>query len=440
VKIHARRLWRGGAWAKDALVTLGPAGRIVGVQPGVVHAPDAGDVVRAGTVVPGFFNAHSHAFQYAMAGLAEHLPTGAAGDDFWSWREAMYALALRVDPDDVETIATTLYAEMLRHGYTHVAEFHYVHHTPDGKPYADLGELSARLLAAAERTGIRLTLLPVFYQRGGFAKEAQPTQRRFISKTRDDYLRLVERVRELAKGKATVGAAVHSLRAVSPDDVKAVMRDPALSPMHIHVAEQLKEVEECLATYEKRPVAWLLDEVGLSDRHWLVHATHMTSDETKRLAASGAMAVVCPSTEANLGDGFFDLAGYRAAQGRWCIGSDSHVGISPLEDLRWLDYGHRLKSLKRNVLCTSAGQDSGTLIMSELGKGTLDLGTPFDALELDERHPALAARPNERLLSSFIYAGDAGAIKNVWVGGKPIARGDGHRAKFAATLQKLARS
>lgn len=438
MKIHARRLWRSGAWVKDALVTLGPDGRILGVQPDTGHA--AADVVRMGSVVPGFFNAHSHAFQYAMAGLAEHLPAGAAGDDFWSWREAMYALALRVSPEDVETIAATLYAELLRHGYTHVAEFHYVHHAPDGTPYADLGELSGRLVAAAERTGIRLTLLPVFYQRGGFAKAAQPTQRRFISKTRDDYLRLVERVREIARGKAAVGAAVHSLRAVAPDDVKAVMRDPTLGPMHIHVAEQLKEVEECLATYKKRPVEWLLDEVGLSPSHWLVHATHMTPDETRRLAASGAMAVICPSTEANLGDGFFDIGGYRAAKGRWCIGSDSHIGISPMEDLRWLDYGHRLRSLKRNVFCTSAGQDSGNLIMSELGQGSLDLGTSFDALELDESHPALASRSDERLLSAFLYAGDASAIRHVWVGGKRIVREDGLRAKFAATLNKLART
>ncbi|MDJ0842195.1 MAG: formimidoylglutamate deiminase, partial [Acidobacteriota bacterium] len=346
-------------WLLPGWVQLDDTGNILAVGQG--EAPEDAHRI-AGYALPGFQNAHSHAFQYAMAGIAEHLT--APDDDFWSWREAMYRLALSIDPDDMEAIAAMLYAEMVRHGYTSVAEFHYLHHAPDGKPYADPAEMGARLVAAAERAGIRLTLVPVFYQTGDFGKPALPEQRRFIFPDLDAWRGHLEASAAVTarSPNAALGGGLHSLRAARPEDVAAIFEAvPQGAPKHIHIAEQTKEVDTCLKVLGKRPVEWLMEHVDLDDTFHLVHATHMTEEETRAVARSGASVVLCPSTEGNLGDGFFNLPTYLAEGGSFSIGTDSHIGLSPMEELRWLDYGRRLFNRKRNVLCMRAGQDSGAI-------------------------------------------------------------------------------
>src|SRR3989338_4160154 len=248
-----------------------------------------------GFAVPGFQNAHSHAFQYAMAGLAEVHDTNHTSDDFWSWREAMYSLALQVNPDQMEAIATMLYAEMVRHGYTNVAEFHYVHHSPSGAPYPNLAEMGQRLIAAARTAGIHITLVPIFYQKGGFGVEPTEGQRRFISPTIESYLKLLEASSDACKtyAGAQLGIGVHSMRAVDPSLIRTLAEEgPQDLPFHIHVSEQLKEIEDSIAYLGKRPVEWLLENVALNERFHLVHATHLTSEETLRLAKNSANIVL----------------------------------------------------------------------------------------------------------------------------------------------------
>lgn len=398
-----------------------------------------------GWVLPGFPNAHSHAFQYAMAGLAEHLPADKrqASDDFWSWREAMYGLARRISPDQMEAIAACVYAEMLRQGITAVAEFHYLHHAPDGVHYAQQAEMSMRLVAGAQKAGIHLTLVPIFYAQGGFGKAATATQARFLSQSLDAYLHLLSAVESSAKNAPdfVLGRGIHSLRAVDSKHVKALFQKEFSGPFHLHIAEQQKEVDDCLTHWHKRPVEWLLDEVSVDERFHLVHATHMTPVETQRLARSGATVVICPSTEGNLGDGFFPLQAYVAHGGRFTIGTDSHIGLSPMEELRWLDYGQRLRLEKRNVLCDNPGDDSGERLFRETwqaGQRSLGLcvggetpqyfakGRPFDALVLDMNHPALFGKLAERRLAALIYAGDASVIRRVLRRGETLVSDGKH--------------
>jgi formimidoylglutamate deiminase len=450
--LRCKGLWDGRGWRHDVTVRLDADGCVAGFEEGAAPAAEAVD----GYVLPGFPNAHSHAFQYAMAGLAEHLPAGAAQDDFWSWREAMYGLAGRIDPEAMEAVAAQLYAEMLRHGITAVAEFHYLHHDPQGRPYAALAEMGARLMAAAETAGIELTLLPVLYQRGGFGKPATPGQRRFLSATRDDYLRLVEASRAAARGRTDVrvGLAVHSLRAAATDDALEILGQRGAGPVHLHIAEQRKEVDDCLAQLGARPVAWLLDHADVDERMHLVHATHVTDEETRRLAATRAHVVLCPSTEGNLGDGFFPLAEYHAAGGRYAIGTDSHIGLSPLEELRWIDYGQRLRSERRNVVCRSPGDDSGEQIYLRTwtaGRAALGdaspvpfaVGAAFDAVVVDPEHPVVLGKPAARRLSAIVYGGDAALVRGVmrrgtWVveGGRH-ARHDAIRKAFARAVARI---
>ncbi len=438
----AALLTRNG-WIDRPVITLDAEGCVATIESrgaaGTGALEDLG-----GYVVPGFPNAHSHAFQYAMAGLAEHRATGGAGaqDDFWSWREAMYGLARRISPAQMEAVAACVYAEMLRHGITAVAEFHYLHHAQGGVHYANPAEMSARLIAGARTAGIHLTLVPVFYARGGFDKPASATQARFLSQNPGGYRALLAAVQSLATGTPdlVVGMGVHSLRAVREADVRSLLGEAFAGPIHLHIAEQQKEVDDCLVHLKKRPVQWLLDEVEVDARFHLVHATHMDDDETARLARSGATAVLCPSTEGNLGDGFFPLQKYAALGGRFTIGTDSQIGLSPLEELRWLDYGQRLRLEKRNVACTKPGDDSGERLFREVwesGQRALGLagdaaptyfapGRPFDALVLDPDHPALFAKPPERRLSALIYAGDASIFKAVLRRGSPLVIGGVH--------------
>ncbi len=390
--------------------------------------------------LPGFQNAHSHAFQYAMAGLAEKHATSKTPDDFWSWREAMYSLALKINPDDLEAIATMLYAEMLRNGYTHVAEFHYVHHDQNGKRYSNLAEMGSRLVAAAKKVGISITLIPIFYQKGGFGKEPTEGQRRFISKDEDTYLDLLEASMAACRHYDHANSAIgmHSLRGVDPNLVAKIAKNGAQSlPFHIHISEQLKEVEDSIAYLGKRPVEWLLANVNLTDRFHLVHATHLTDSETDGLATSGANVVLCPSTEGNLGDGIFPLRRFQEKGGKWSIGTDSHIGLNPFEELRILDYGQRLISHKRNTFYDAQQGDSGlyaykqALIagrkaMNNFATSYFEVGDYFNAVLMDADAPLIACSSLENLPSTILFSTDSSMQYGTIANGKLVVKEGKH--------------
>jgi formimidoylglutamate deiminase len=388
-----------------------------------------------GYAMPGFQNAHSHAFQYAMAGLAEKHPAN-QHDDFWTWREAMYQCALSINPDQAEAIAAMLYAEMLRCGYTHVAEFHYLHHDKDGKPYGHLAEMGERMIAAAKQTGIKITLIPVFYQKGGFGLPPQPRQKRFISNTADDYLRLLDASADLLSlyDGASLGISVHSLRAVHGEDiVKTLAQGPLDVPVHIHIAEQKKEVDECMTFYKQRPVEWLLNNIPVDERFFLVHATHLNDDEVKGIAKSKATVVLCPSTEGNLGDGFFRMTDFTEQNGKWCIGTDSHIGLHPLEELRMIDYRQRLLSNLRNPFSANAGSlmiEQSTLngrqAMGIHTENFFGLNRSFDAIVYDSNSPLIAATSSSNLLNTILYTGDSSSVLGTLVNGQWRVRSNKH--------------
>jgi formimidoylglutamate deiminase len=383
-----------------------------------------------GYALPGFQNTHSHAFQFAMAGMAERHKPG-THDDFWSWREAMYRCALSLDPAQMEHVASMLYAEMLKNGYTHVAEFHYLHHDKNGKHYSNLAEMGERLVSAAARAGIRITLVPVFYQQGGFGKDPQPQQRRFISKTVDDYFHLLDDSAHAIQhyDKANLGFSVHSLRAVKPDDVIATYQQgPKEIPFHLHAGEQLKEVDDCLAYLKQRPLEWLLNNLPVDSRFNIVHCTHMNDDEVERLAKSEAHAVLCPGTEGNLGDGIFRLTDYAKHGGSWSIGTDSHISLNPIEDLRWLDYGQRLTTHNRNTF-----DDGATVLVRKTfhaGKSAMGLsaanyfekGKPLDAIVYDARTPLLMQATRDHLLSAILYTTSVNATLGTLVSGRWVVK------------------
>jgi formimidoylglutamate deiminase len=400
-------------WASDVLLAWDTDGVLTIVQPDA-RPPEHVDRA-AGPVLPGMPNLHSHAFQRGFAGLTEY--RSGADDSFWSWRDLMYRFALRLSPDTLEAIATQLYVEMLRAGYTSVCEFQYVHHDPAGKPYADPAEMSLRLLRAAERTGIGITLLPVLYQSSGFGGQPpQDNQRRFLHDT-DAMLALLARLAPLCKGRARLGLAPHSLRAVPRESLLAAVaglhRLDAEAPVHIHIAEQQREVDECIAWSGTRPVAWLLDHAQVDARWCLVHATHMDWDERRRLAHSGAVAGICPTTEANLGDGVFDAAPYLAQAGAWGIGSDSHASVSVTEELRLFEYGQRLALQKRNVLASDTDpQVADRLYHDAVAGGARASGRPVaglaagqqaDFVVLDGSHPALAGLTGAQALAVHVF-------------------------------------
>lgn len=370
-----------------------------------------------GWTVPGLVNAHAHAFQRAMAGLAEHRIGGA--DSFWSWRETMYAFAARFDPDLLQAVAAQSYVEMLEAGYTRVCEFHYLHHAPDGSPYAPASAMADALIAAANEVGIGLTLLPALYMQGGFdGRPLAPRQHRFAH-TVDSYLALIEHLRAQESQGVIVGVALHSLRAVPASALRAVLESglAARGPVHIHVAEQTAEVDDCLAFNRQRPISWLLDHAAVDHRWCLVHATHMDDAETLRLARSGAVVALCPTTEANLGDGLFPLQAYLNAGGRIAIGSDSNLSISPIEELRWLDYGQRLRRKIRNPVATEVVPHSGERLFAlafDGGRQAAGLQADDDEsfFELDGAHPLLSGVGSEEVLDCWIYAGNAHLLRN----------------------------
>ncbi|GAA0892111.1 formimidoylglutamate deiminase [Fulvivirga kasyanovii] len=423
-------------WVEDACITVDDQGIIKKIS---TESPADVEYVN-GFAVPGFQNAHSHAFQYAMAGIAERHENPEAADDFWTWREAMYQLALTMSPEDIEHVASMLYAEMVRHGYTHVAEFHYLHHDKNGKPYANLAEHGEKLIAAAKKAGIKITLVPMFYQKGGFGVEPQPRQRRFISPTLDSYFKLLEASENATKlyNGAAIAFGIHSLRAVQPDDIVAAIKNgPKDIPFHIHISEQLKEIEDAKVYLKSRPVEWLLNNTGVNENFHLVHATHLIPSEVNGIAKAGAHVVLCPSTEGNLGDGIFPLKDFQKQGGSWSIGTDSHVGLNPLEELRILDYGQRLITHQRNTFIDNTEPDSGAfgikhaLVAGRKAMGSqneqyFQKGEHFDAVVYDASVPLLASSSISNLLSTIVYSGDATMVLGTLVNGKWIVKSNKH--------------
>lgn len=421
-----------GGWAQDVLLAWDAPGHLTQVQAGAT-AP-AGVARARGPVLPGLPNLHSHAFQRAFAGLTEYRSVqGGQNDSFWSWRTLMYRFAGCLTPEQLEAIATWLYLEMLEAGYTSVCEFHYVHHQSDGQPYADTATLSRCLLRAAQRVGLGLTLLPVLYQTGGFGGQAPHAgQRRFVNPT-DALLRLLQDLGpEAAAQGARLGLAPHSLRAVPPDSLREALAgltalDP-LSPIHIHIAEQTQEVDDCLLWTGQRPVQWLLDHAPVDRRWCLVHATHMNEDEYRRAAARGAVAGLCPSTEANLGDGLFDLPLWAQAGGAWGLGSDSHACVNAAEELMLLEYGQRLQRRQRNVLAQADQPHVATAMTLQAVAGGaqasarpvagLAVGQRADWVVLDPQHLALAGLSPQDMLSAHVFGSHrSSAIGEVVSGG-----------------------
>ena len=440
-----------GGWASQVRLEVDAAGMITSVQ--AKAAPEGAERL-SGALLPGMPNLHSHAFQRAMAGLAE--VAGNPNDSFWTWRELMYRLVGKVTPDHLETIARQLYIEMLKAGYTSVAEFHYLHHSPEGAPYADRAELALCISRAAASAGIGLTLLPVLYSHGGFGGQAPAEgQRRFINST-EAYLGLQQRLSTaLADQPAQrVGVCFHSLRAVTPGQMDEVLASSnGDAPIHIHIAEQQKEVDDCLAWSGSRPLQWLFDHAPVDDRWCLVHATHADTDEVQRMAASGAVAGLCLTTEANLGDGLFPAVEYFAKGGRWGIGSDSHVSLSVVEELRWLEYGKRLRDQRRNRLHGPRSPEVGqTLYQGALAGGAQALGQPIGRLEagaradwlrLDPTDPYLATASDNALLGRWLFAGSDRQVRDVMVAGRWVVRDGEHaleaqsRPAFAQALKEL---
>jgi formimidoylglutamate deiminase len=418
-------------WARDVLLYWNEQGLLTDVKSKA--ACPAGTFQTAGPLLPGMPNLHSHAFQRAFGGLTEY--RGAAQDSFWSWRSLMYRLAAAITPEQLEAIATGLYVEMLEAGYTSVCEFHYVHHDHDGRPYADDAALSMCLLRAAARAGMGLTLLPVLYQTSGFGGTSPSAgQRRFIRST-DNMLALLQKLKPLCESQgARLGLAPHSLRAVPPDSLREALAGlyalDVTAPVHIHIAEQTAEVDACQAWSGQRPVQWLLDHTPVDARWCLVHATHMTPEESIRAARTDAVAGLCPSTEANLGDGIFDAASWLQGGGRWGVGSDSHSCVNAAEELMLLEYSQRLATRQRNVLASTEQPSVATaMTLAAVAGGAqasarpvsgLAVGQQADMVALDAPHSLLRDLPSpEAMLSAHVFASHRqSALQQVWVAGR----------------------
>ena len=451
--LHADHAWFDGGFADGVALSV--------VDGAIRSTATHGGGERIGRyVVPGMPNLHSHAFQRAMAGLAER--RGQSEDSFWTWREVMYAFAGRIGPDELRAIAAQLYVEMLKAGYTQVCEFHYLHHQPDGRPYADPAAMSLALVEAALDAGIGLTLLPTLYMTGGFDGRVLGERQRRFGHDVDAYVRLVEKMRALQSPMLRVGVALHSLRAVPEEAMRMVLENQSVRDgvVHIHIAEQIGEVQDCLAIRKARPVEWLLDHADVDARWCLVHATHLTEDETRRIAASGAVAGLCPTTEANLGDGLFPLKAYLDAGGVLGIGSDSHISVSPVEELRWLEYGQRLVTRHRNVSASAATPSTGeTLFAHALSGGAQASGANIGRLDaedgiepradlvvLDDASPLLAGRDAAHAIDTWLFAGNSNLVRHVMAGGEWRVRDFHHRdeeriaARYRAVVETLSRA
>jgi formimidoylglutamate deiminase len=433
--LFARHALLPQGWRRDVLLEWDQQGDLSAVAADMAPPPGA---AQAAIVLPGMVNLHSHAFQRALGGLTEK--AGAGPDSFWTWRELMYRFAGQVTPEQIEAIAAQLFSECLRHGYTSVCEFHYIHRDPRGGMYARPAETAERVVAAAQLAGVGLSMLPVLYSYAGFGEQPlRPEQQRFRTDV-GQVLRLVEALEPSRGGQLEVGAAPHSLRAASCAQVRELAAAlPAARPLHIHIAEQQAEVEQSIAFSGARPVEYLMEQVALDQRWCLVHATHLAPPEVAALAASGAVAGLCPSTEANLGDGLFPLAPFIAAGGRFGIGSDSHVSHSPVEELRWLEYGQRLAHQRRNIAVGGAARDVGEFLWQgalvggaqAAGRrvGALEPGRRADLLVLDSEHPNLDGIGAEDVLGRFIFCGNDNLVRDVLAGGRWVVRAGRHLAQ-----------
>ncbi len=436
--IEAAHLLLDDGWSSPGHVVCDDGGTIVRTGAGPSGATP--DLRLPGYVLPGTPNLHSHAHHRGLVGHADHLVPGRPAT-LWTWRETMYRHLLGLEPDDLEAYATLAYIEMLRRGYTTVGEFHYVHHDPAGARYAVLSELSQRIHAAAATAGIGLTLLPALYTSGGVGRAPEPDQRRFTTAP-DEYLALVAELDALADGDPllVIGVAPHSLRAVRAAELRDLLAARPGGPVHIHAAERTEEIDEIVAGLGARPVAWLLANAGLDERWCVVHATHMTEDERSGLAASGAVAGLCPLTEANLGDGRFALAPYRHAGGRLGIGTDANHLIDLPGELRTLEYGQRLASHRRETALLD-GESSVAAALFGLARaggaqalaqptGAIRAGLRCDLVELDHDHPALVGQTTATLLDAWVFSTASDTlVRTVLVGGRVVVRDGRHPAE-----------
>ena len=435
-------------WATNVLLQWNHQGQLTDVQANAL--PPSGVPQAPGPLLPGMPNLHSHAFQRAFAGLTEYRVD--ANDNFWSWRTLMYRFALALTPDQLQAIATWLYIEMLEAGYTQVCEFHYLHHDSSGQPYADDATLATCLLHAAQNAGIALTLLPVLYQSSGFGGTSPSDgQRRFIRST-DNMLNLLAKLKPLCEAQgARLGLAPHSLRAVPPVGLREAIAGldamDKTAPIHIHIAEQTAEVDACVAWSGQRPVDWLLNHADVDPRWCLVHATHMSEQEYQRAASSGAVAGLCPSTEANLGDGLFNVPRWLSHGGAWGVGSDSHITVNAAEELMLLEYGQRLALRQRNVLAHPQHHQTATAMtlaavaggVQAAGRATpgpstgLALGQPADMVALDAGHHAMVGLSAPDMLSAHVFASNrTSALHSVWVGGQARVLAGRHALRESA--------
>ncbi len=445
--IFARKALLRKGWADNVRLQL-EGGRIKNATPDV--AAEAGDFI-AGVIIPGLCNAHSHAFQRALAGKTEER-SGAGRDNFWTWRERMYALAGQLDAELLAAIAKQAYSEMLVSGYTSVAEFHYLHIEPGGSQDDDV--MFGALGDAARNSGIRMTYVPVLYERAGFDQPEPVGHQKLFASDIDSFLAHHQRVRERTSETLNVGIGAHSLRAVSKESLSEIVRVAEAQdlPIHLHIAEQQREVDQSMASYGRRPVRWLLENFDVGDKWCLVHATHMDADETESLAQSAAVVCLCPSTEANLGDGLFPLHDFLSAGGRMAIGSDSHVSINPFEELRWLEYGQRLASQSRNVASLqqahvgrelfSRALDGGTQVSTRETAG-IHIGAVADLVALYDDDPMLVGHGDASLLDALVFSGYRLPIERVMVHGKwevvdrkQVGQAD-RRAAFAGAIRKI---
>ncbi len=448
-KLYAENILIGSQWQSDKTLVLDKAGNIVAIDTGKAE----GAIELKGPVIPGMPNCHSHAFQRAFAGYSEFRQFDANGiaasDSFWSWRDIMYRFVAEMKPDDLNTVAKFLYIEMLKAGYTSVAEFHYLHHQVGNVSYDDPAEMSHQVIDAASSVGIGLTHLPVLYTYAGFGEQPpSPAQGRFIHQT-DAFIKLLEQLQHQYADRANfkLGIAPHSLRAVSEKQlhevVESVRQLDKSAPIHIHIAEQTKEVEDCLNYYQQRPVEWLLNQFQL-DSHWcLIHATHLSNDELTRLAKSSAIGGICPTTEANLGDGIFPTQAFISLGGQLAIGSDSHIAINIADELRLLEYGQRLTQHQRALLvspdCPSVGQYLYTKAASDGAKalsqnvGEIKIGKRADLVVLDPEHPSLFAKTKSQILDAAIFACSHLPVKDVFVAGKQVISDGEHLQTQSAT-------
>ena len=464
-RFFAEQAWVNNGWAKNVVLTVAADGAWQDIELNTPEQAPAGATRLSGPVLPGIVNAHSHAFQRAIVGLTERRSrTAAASDDFWSWRDRMYSAANRITPNQLEAIASQLYAELLAGGYTQVCEFQYLHNDMGGAPYADPSEMALALVRAAQKTGIGLTLLPTLYMRSGFKAtgphQLRKDQLRFAS-TPDSVMRVVEAVqRQTAQAPQTpqtsarinCGVAMHSLRAASPAalvELAAAAKSAGL-PVHIHIAEQTQEVADCISETGQRPIEWLMSQLNV-DASWnLVHATHATPAELQAVQASGGAIVICPATEANLGDGVFDLPNYAAAGGNWSIGSDSHVTRSWPEELRLLEYSQRLTLRQRNIAARVLGHESSAAALFEAAlqggaaacgqpSGGLQVGQRADFVTLDIDSPALLGVPADHLLDALVFSSPAAVFADVFVAGERVSGGRlvGENAAGKAELSEI---